>query len=305
MKRQILYITWITTAVLMGAQNPGPKTFGSPEEARDALIQAAAAGVDALRDLLGPGSADILTTGDPVQDKTIVERFKRQTAEAAKLDPEEMNPNRIEVLVGAEEWPFAVPLLRKNGRWYFDIREGKTEIRHRTIGGNELDTIQVCRGFVEAQEMYVAMDLEGRSVPQYARKIVSTAGKKDGLYWPGEDSPVAEAFARAFAEGYSQPTGAGRTYHGYRYKVLYGQGPAAADGARDYIIRDLMIGGFALIAWPAEYGVSGIKTFIVNQDGIVYEKDFGPKTAALAGAITKFNPDSSWQVSPDIDSEWR
>jgi hypothetical protein len=295
MKRRILYITFIAVTALLRAESSGPKTFSSPEEARDALVKAAAGGIDALKELFGIGSAEILTTGDPVQDKKVLERFQRQIAEAAKLDVDANTPDRIEVLIGAEEWPFAVPLLRKNGRWYFDKVEGRQEIRDRNIGGNELDAIEVCRGFVEAQQIYVDTDWEKKGVPQYARKIISTPGKKDGLYWPGEDSPVAEPFARAIAEGYRDKR---QPYHGYYYKVLFGQGPAARDGARDYILQNLMIGGFALIAWPAEYGVSGIKSFVVNQDGIVYEKDLGPKTGTLAPAITKFNPDPTWEESP-------
>jgi hypothetical protein len=292
-------MTFMAAAALLRAQTGAPKTFNSPEEARDALVKAADGGMDTLRELLGVGSAEILTTGDPVQDKQIVERFKRQTAEKTKLEPDPMNDDRFVVLVGAENWPFAVPLLRTNGHWYFDIREGKKEIRNRTIGANELDAIQVCRGFVEAQEMYVQKDWDGGGVVEYARRILSTPGKKDGLYWPGDDSPLSEAVARAVAEGYPQPNAKKQPYHGYNYKLLYGQGAAAEDGARDYIIHDLMIGGFALIAWPAAHGVSGIKTFIVNQDGVVYEKDLGPKTSTLAPAITKFNPDSYWDECPD------
>ena len=298
MKQRILCLMLIAAILLIGAQSGGPKTFSTPEEARDALVQATASGLDALRDLFGPGSAEILTTGDQVQDKNILERFRRQTAERIQLTPEEMNPDRIIVYVGAEEWPFAIPLLRKSGRWHFDVQEGKAEIRHRTIGGNELDAIDVCRGFVEAQEMYIEKDRQGKGTPEYAKRIVSSPGRKDGLYWPGDDSPLSEAFARAVAEGYSRPTATPQPYHGYYYKVLFGQGPAAEDGARDYVTRDLMIGGFALIAWPAQYGVSGIKTFIVNQDDIVYEKDLGPRTGVLAKQITKYNPDTTWQVSP-------
>ena len=178
MKRQFLCLTLITTAVLIGAQSSGPKTFSSATEARDALVQAAAGGMDALRDLLGPRSAEILTTGDAVQDKNIVERFQRQTAEKTRLEPNPMNPDHVVVLVGAEEWPFAVPLVRKNGRWYFDVGEGKAEIRNRIIGGNELDAIEVCRGFVEAQEMYTQTDWDASGVKEYAKRIVSNPGKK-------------------------------------------------------------------------------------------------------------------------------
>jgi hypothetical protein len=256
-------------------------------------------GVDAITALLGPGSADILRTGDSVQDKDLLDTFNRQAAEKTQLMADEMNPDRIVLLLGAEAWPFAVPLVRKNGRWYFDVQQGKAEVRNRIIGSNELDVIEICRGYVEAQEQYAEADRTGDGILDYARKLISSPGKKDGLYWPGEDSPVAQAFARAAEERY--PVGSGTTpapYHGYFFKILTAQGPDAEDGARDYIAHGLMIGGFALVAWPAEYGVSGIKTFIVNQEGTVFEKDLGPQTSALAKAMTKFNPDKSWEVSP-------
>jgi hypothetical protein len=231
-------------------------------------------------------------------DKNLVDRFNRRASEKIQLQPDEMNPGRIVLLLGSEELPFAIPLVRKNGRWSFDIQEGKAEIRYRAIGGNELDAIQICRGYVEAQQDYAETDWVGKGIAQYARHIVSNPGKKDGLYWPGNDSPVADGFARAAAEGYSAVAGRRQPYHGYFFKVLLAQGPNAEGGARDYVIQGLMIGGFALVAWPAHYGVLGIKTFIVNQDEVVYEKDLGPQTAAIADAMTKFNPDPSWQVSP-------
>ena len=227
-------------------------------------------------------------------------RFKQLAAEKAVLEADPMNPDRMRLLIGTIEWPMAVPIVRKGGRWSFDIQEGKAEIRRRTIGGNELDTIEICRGYVEAQQTYAETDWDGNGVLEYAKKIISSEGKKDGLYWPGPDSPVAAGFAKAVAQGYTAPTGGGRQpYHGYFYKVLMAQGPDAAGGAQDYVVHGLMIGGFALVAWPAEYGVSGIKTFIVNQDGITYEKDLGSATSAVATAMTRFNPDKSWQVSPD------
>src|SRR5437667_145149 len=166
MKRICLSLTMISAAALVGGQSIGPRTFNSPEEARDALVQSASSGMNAVKDLMGPGSVEILTTGDAVQDKNILTRFQRQTAEKAQLAPDEMNPDRIVLLVGAEEWPFAVPLLRKNGRWYFDVNEGKTEIRNRTVGGNELDAIEVCRGYVEAQQMYVAKEWGESGAPE-------------------------------------------------------------------------------------------------------------------------------------------
>ena len=287
-------------AALLVAQTGGPVMFNTPEEARDALIQAAAKGMDSVKALFGPGSADILRTGDELEDRNVLANFRQLAAEKTVLEPDPMNPDTVALAIGTIEWPVAVPIVRKGGRWLFDIQEGKAEIRRRTIGGNELDAIEICRGYVEAQQLYAENDWDGNGVLEYAKKIVSTEGRKDGLYWPGEDSPVAAGFAKAAAQGYApSPTGARRPFHGYLYKVLLSQGPNARGGAQDYVVHGLMIGGFALVAWPAEYRISGIKTFIVNQDGIVYEKDLGPTTDALAKAMTRFNPDKTWQVSLD------
>ena len=303
MKNRLSYLAFLVGAALLAQQAVGPKTFGSPEEARDALIQAASKGLNEARELMGPGSTDIVRTGDAIEDKNLLEKFKQRVAEKTQLEVDEMNPDHVTLLIGEEEWPFAVPLMRKNGRWYFDAKEGKAEIRRRIIGANELDAMQVCRGFVEAEETYAGTDWQGKGVLQYAGKIASTPGQKDGLYWPGEDSPVAENVARAMAQGYPEPGASGKGYHGYLYRILLAQGPDASDGAQDYVAHGLMIGGFALVAWPAEYGVSGIMTFIVNQDGVVYEKDLGSQTGVLAQAMTKFNPDKSWGVSPEDPEE--
>jgi len=299
MRQRLTYIAILAAAGVLGAQTVGPKTFSSPEEARDALIQAAAKGLDAVREMMGAGASEILRSDDEVQDKALLEKFRQRVAEKTKLEPDETNPNRVTLVIGDEEWPFAVPLTRKNGRWYFDVQEGKAEIRRRIIGANELDAIQVCRGYVEAQLIYAETDWNRNGRLEYARKIASTPGKKDGLYWPGDDSPIAGAIAKAIAQGYSAPGGASKGYHGYLAKILLAQGPDALDGEEEYIVHGIMIGGFGLVAWPAEYGVSGIMTFIVNQDGVVYEKDLGPQTGALAKAITKFNPDESWRISPE------
>lgn len=301
--RTLTSLAVLAGAAFLSAQKGGPKTFGTSEDARDALVQAAAAGLDAVKELFGPGSADILRTGDDVEDRNLLARFSQGVAEKTQLETDPMNPDRVTLLVGAEEWPFAVPLIRSNNRWLFDIEDGKAEIRRRIIGSNELDAIEICRGYVEAQQRYAESDWNGDGVLEYGARIASTAGKKDGLYWPGEDSPVAAGFAKAAAEGYRLPNSTRQAYHGYYYRVLLAQGSGAGDGARDYMVRGFMIGGFALVAWPAEYGISGIKTFIVNQDGIVYEKDLGPRTVALATAITRFDPDKSWQVSPEIDTD--
>jgi hypothetical protein len=288
----------LASAGLIWAQT-GPKTFASPEEARDALIQAAGKGIDAVRDIMGPGAIDILRTGDSIQDKAQLDTFKQRAAEKTQLEPDQMNPNRVRLLLGEEEWPFAIPIMKKSGRWYFDLQEGKAEVRRRVIGGNELDAIEACRGFVEAEVMYSETDWNGNGKREYAAKIASTPGKKDGLYWPGDDSPIGAQVARAMAQGYSAPGTNSKGYHGYQYRILLAQGADADSGAQDYVAHGMMIGGFALIAWPVEYGVSGIKSFIVNQDGIVYEKDLGPQTSTAVKAITKFNPDKSWAVSVD------
>jgi hypothetical protein len=302
MIRRFIFIT-LCTAVCIGAQTATTKTYATPEEARDALVQAAANGMDAVRTLLGPGSNDVIRTGDPVLDKVVLDRFNRWAKEKAQMVQDPIQVDRMTLEVGNEGWPMPIPLLRRNGRWHWDLQEGKTEVRNRIIGGNELDAIQICLGYVEAQQEYAQQDRTGKGIPQYASKLISSPGKKDGLYWPGEDSPVAEGFAKAAAEGYSPLQGKGSPYHGYHYKILTGQGANAYGGARDYMVHGLMIGGFGLVAWPAEYGVSGIKTFIVNQDGVVYEKDLGSQTATLASVLTKFNPDKTWEESRDQDDD--
>jgi len=301
MIKRLASLVLVVGAVLL-AQTGGPKTFASPEDARDSLLQAAAQGLDAVKTLFGPGATEILRTGDEVQDRNLLTQFNERAAAKAQLETDQMDPNRVTLLIGAEEWPFAVPLHRKNGRWYFDIQEGKTEIRRRVIGGNELNAIEICRGYVEAQERYAETDWNRNGVLEYAGRLSSTEGKKDGLYWPAEDSPVAAGFAKAAAEGYSLGKSTPIPYHGYYYRILLAQGPHATGGARDYVVHGLMIGGFALVAWPAEYMVSGVKTFIVNQDGIIYEKDLGPKTATLVKALKTFNPDPSWAICPEPDS---
>lgn len=297
MKRMLVVISFVVLAAsFLYAQKVPPQTFETPEAARDALIQAAEAGGGAGLAIMGSDANEILRTGDPVNDQIQRERFVKAAREKTQLQVDGVNPNRIILLIGEEEWPFGVPLVRKDGRWYFDAQAGKIEIRNRIIGSDELDAIEVCRGYVEAQQEYATKDWNGNGELEYASRIFSTPGKKDGLYWPAEDSPVAAGFAKAVAQGYKMSDQA-EPYHGYYFKILTAQGPEAADGARDYVVKGMMIGGFALVAWPAEYGVSGIKSFIVNQDGRVYEKDLGPKTATLAATMTKFNPDRSWEIT--------
>ena len=296
--KRLTTIALAAAVALMAARTRDGTTFSTPEEARDALIQAAAKGLDEVRALFGSGSAEILRTGDEIEDKNVLASFNTLAAEKTFLAVGEMNPNRVTLLVGTVEWPFSVPLTKDGDRWFWDIEEGRAEVRRRIIGANELDAMDICRGYVEAQKIYAETDWDGNGMLEYASRIVSTEGKRDGLYWPGEDSPVAAPFAKAVAEGY-KPGATPKPYHGYFYKVLVGQGADARDGAQDYIVRKAMIGGFGLVAWPAEYGVSGIMTFIVNQDGVVYEKDLGPGSGKLAKAMTRFNPDKTWRVAPE------
>jgi len=282
------------------ASSPGPRTFPSPEAAVQAAIAAAASGPAALLALLGPDAKDLVTSGDTVQDQKERDDFVRLAKEKTKIVKDTGDPTHATVLIGKDEFPTAIPLVQKNGTWMWDVAEGRYELLIRKIGENELDTIAVCRGYVEAQVAYAILDPDKTGVHQYAQKVISTAGKHDGLYWPpqagGPESPIGEKIARAIAEGYTSKT---QPYHGYYYKVLTAQGPSAPLGEMDFLVQGHMIGGFALVAWPAEYGDSGIMTFIVNQQGRVYQKDLGPKTSRLASRMKVYDPDSTWTLSPD------
>ena len=294
------YILIAGTALLLGRTDER-RTFSTPEEARDALVDAAAKGFDEVRALFGADSSAIVRTGDEVEDTIVLAAFNKLAAEKMQLETSETGPNRRTLILGTIEWPFSIPLMRdKNGRWFWDVVEGKSEISRRVIGRHELNAIEICRGYVAAQGAYSETDWDGNGVFEYAGRIISTDGKKDGLYWPGEDSPVAAPFAKAATQGYSfAKSEAPKPYHGYYFKVLTAQGPNANGGEQDYLVKKLMIGGFGLVAWPAEYGVSGIMTLLVNQDGVVYEKDLGPRTGILAKAMTKYNPDKTWRVSAE------
>jgi hypothetical protein len=246
--------------------------------------------------MFGPDGKDLVSTEDPVRDKTYALAFASlaQMGHAVVVSPS--NPSRATLQAGPEHWPLPVPLVRIAGKWYFDARAGRDEILFRRVGANELDAIEVCRGFVEAQKEYSLDPHDNSRVHQYAQRIVSTPGTQDGLYWKNADGteggPISEAVAMAIDEGYAVDTAS--AYHGYIFQVLKGQGSAAPLGELDYVIGDAMIGGFALIATPAEYGVTGVQTFIVNHDGIVYQKDLGPHSTALAKQITRYNPDKTW-----------
>ena len=275
------------------------KAYGSPEEAVTALVAATSAGdFKALQAILGPGSQALLQSGDAVADRTGRERFVRAYEEAHKIAAQ--GEAKAVLLVGKDEWPMPIPLVKGAGGWRFDTKLGKEEVLNRRIGRNELSTVQAMLAYVDAQREYYLRNPQGDKLLHYAQKFSSAQGKRDGLYYPtkaGEpQSPLGPLFASAKAAGYVKGSNAmPNPYYGYRYRILKGQGASAPGGAYDYVAQGRMIGGFALIAWPASYGNSGVMTFIVNHDGVVYEKDLGPGTATAVGKITRFNPDKSWK----------
>jgi Protein of unknown function (DUF2950) len=278
------------------------KEFDTPKQAVDALVQVAANfDVAAAKEILGPDSEDIVASEDPVQDKNRAAAFAAKAKEKMSVQTDKKNPNEAIVFVGNDDFPLPIPLVKKNGKWFFDTKVGREEILNRRVGANELNAIEICRGFVDAQHEYAMDKHDGAKVNQYAQHILSTAGKHDGLAWQNSDGtwggPVGEEVAKALEEGYKAQRGT--PYHGYYFKVLTGQGPAAPMGEMDFIVGGAMIGGFALAAAPAEYRVTGVMTFIVGPDGFVYEKDLGPDTLKTFQNMDKYNPDKTWKVTED------
>lgn len=278
------------------------RTFDTPQHAVDVLIAAAEKfDVSALLQIFGPGGEDIVLSGEYAQDQQHAANFAAEAREKRSISVDPKSGNRAFLLVGDEDWPFPVPLVKTGDRWLFDGKAGRQELLYRRIGANELDAIEICQGYVEAQHEYALQKRDGYEVNQYAQRIVSTPGKQDGLAWQNADGswagPIGEKIARAIEQGYSS----GEPYHGYFFKILKGEGPSAPLGEMDFVVKGVMIGGFALVAAPAEYGVSGVKTFMVSHDGIVYEKDFGPKTLAEFQKMERFNPDQSWIPVPEKD----
>jgi len=297
-------------AAALASCSPGEKgaveqrTFATPEAAVSALVGAARGDdVSALRAILGEGSDEVLDSGDAVSDASGRRRFLELYDAKHRI---ELTGDDAAVLHAGEiDWPFPIPVVRDGGEWFFDTEAGRQEILDRRIGKNELNAIQVCLAFVDAQHEYARTDWDGDGVLEYARKFKSEPGKKDGLFWKvaeGEaPSPLGPLAADAVAEGYGKSAAAGerRPYHGYFYKMLERQGPHAPGGAFQYVVREDMIGGFALVAWPAEYGSSGVVTFIVNHDGVVYQKDLGDDTAKLAEDLQAFDPDETWKKAQE------
>jgi hypothetical protein len=277
------------------------RTFSNADEAAAALVEAVRAkDVNGLLAVVGPGSGDWLFSGDPVSDANDWKRFLAAYDEKHALDAKDA---RAILNVGNDAWPFPAPIVKHGDKWSFDASAGREELLNRRIGANELDTMQTLRAVVDAQREYAANDADGNGFADYAKRFLSTPGKKDGLYWadePGKpQSPLGPLVAAAAKEGYGKKAKESppqqEAYHGYYYKLLTSQGKDAAGGAYDYMVGDKLLGGFAIVAWPARYRVSGVTTFIVNHDGVVYEKDLGANGAALASSMSRYNPDKTWR----------
>ena len=284
----------ITALFVLTTASQAQESYSSPEQAAAALADAVKSGSNrAIVKVLGKDADDIVASGDDVADAEIRQRFT--AAYDAKHSIEAEGNKKATLVVGNDDFPFPIPLYNSKSGWEFDTKAGRLEILYRRIGRNELDAIQTCLAFVDAENEYAEKD-RGQGVGVYAQRFVSSPGKKDGLFWRDDrdPSPLGELAAKASSEGYKLE-GKGEPYHGYYYRILKGQGAAAQDGAYRYVIRGHMIAGFAMVAFPAAYEASGIMTFIVNHDGIVYQKDLGPNTAEIAGTMTLFNPDPSWK----------
>jgi hypothetical protein len=279
--------------------------FASADEAVQSLVSALRAhDRERLKQILGPNSDDVISSGDPIADREAGERFVAAYDTKHQLIP--ASDRSVTLSTGDTDWPLPIPVVQdqKDGQWFFDTTAGKDEILSRRIGRNELDVIQVCHAIVGAQRDYAVRDPNRDGIPTYARQFLSDPGTKNGLYWPTNSgqapSPLGPLIGEAVAEGYASTratTTGHQPYHGYYYAMLTAQGAHAPGGQFSYIVHDRLIGGFATIAWPADYGNSGIMTFVVNQQGIVYQQDLGTDTARLAATITEFDPGPGWKVA--------
>jgi len=279
-----------------------PKTFATPEKAAEAAILAAERfDVPAMKEILGTDGMDLVVTEDPVQDKNRAAKFAELARQRTRIVRDSTNTKVAHLVIGDDEWPWPIPIVEKDGKWHCDTAAGRQEILYRRIGENELEAIEMCRGYVEAQYEYASERHDGARINQYAQRTISTPGKQDGLAWRAADGtwqgPVGEGAAEAIEKGYTDKSS---PYNGYYFKVLKKQGPHAPMGEMDFVVQGMMIGGFAFVAAPADYAVTGVKSFIVSHDGVVYEKDLGPKTLELFRAMDVYDPDSTWNpvVSP-------
>ena len=293
----------LTTACGKGTARSGGTgiAFATPEEAAEALVVAAENfDVPAMTRILGPDGVDLVVTGEPVFDQNQSDAFAEQARIQMQVTIDPEMPKVAVLSVGAEDWPLPMPIVEKRGKWRFDTAAGREEILYRRIGRNEFDAIEICLGYVEAQYDYASEKHDGAMVNQYARRVISTPGTQDGLAWQASDGswqgPVGEAIARIIAEGYDEKSS---PFHGYHFKILEGQGPDAPFGEMEFVISGAMIGGFALAAAPAEYGMTGVKTFIVSNNGIVFQQDLGEKTLDEFRAMELYNPDPNWDPVAD------
>ena len=294
----VMFIALVVSDLSL-AKNVNQVTFASPEEAVRAMVEALNSNdLKALEAIFGPDSRDLMTSGDPVADQFGREQFLKLYDEKNRL---EQTADKAVLSIGNEDWPFPIPVVKKDGVWLFNTEEGREEILARRIGRNELSAIQVCLAYVDAQREYALKDRNGDGFLEYAQKFASESGKKDGLYWKAkegdEQSPLGPLFGAAQEKGYTgkQSEGKPAPYFGYYYRILKAQGKNAKGGVYDYVVKDKMIGGFALVAYPAQYDSSGVMTFIVNHAGEVYQKDLGEKTEKTALTMKLFNPDSTWK----------
>jgi hypothetical protein len=293
----------LTACLLLRGQTPGGQGFPSPQAAAKALVNASRNNdVDGLLRILGPAAKDVVVTSDPVADENGRKDFVEKANEKMQVvsDPDQAPFKILEV--GFSNWPMPIPLVKANGKWYFDADRGTNNILLRRIGDNELTAINVCQGFVEAEVTYAEEDPTKSGHRQYAQKFISSPGTRDGLYWksdnPDDESPIGDLVAQALAEGYTDQS---KPYHGYHFKVLTGQGPHAPGGAMSYLDNGVMTKGFAVLAWPSEYKVTGVMTFQVDRTGIMFEKNLGDKTAEVAATITDYDPDETWTPAPSSD----
>jgi hypothetical protein len=287
----------------------GPRIFSTPEDAARALVEACERhDTAALADILGADATELINSGDPVQDKARLDRFVRRAKEALRVEPDPFRAGRLVISAGKDGWPAPLPIVKAADGYRFDAGAAKSEILARRVGRNELNAIAALRDFVAAELEYAYSDLNKDGIHDYTQQILSDPGQRNGLYWEVKDgeppSPLARIVGRVTAEGYELPKpGEPVMYHGYAFRVLKAQGRNVTGGARDYVVRGVMIGGFAMVAYPVEYGVSGVKTFVVNHDGVVWEKDLGSRTTAIASALRRYNPDATWKPSPQEAAE--
>jgi hypothetical protein len=301
----------VTTVLLIsasfqesGAEEVRQKLFPSPDEAVQALVAAAKADdLVTMRGILGPGSQELISSGDSVADNAGRDKFV--ASYELKHSLEARTAGTMVLHIGADDWSMPIPIVRKGNGWCFDIGKGKKEILNRRIGRNELQVIDMIDAYVDAQHEYASKDCRGAGKVEFAQRFISTPGSRDGLYWEAKDgeqqSPLGPLIASAAKEGYSTE-GNLSPFHGYYFKVLKGQGKHVGGGTYNYVVKDKMILGFALVAYPAEYGNSGVMTFVVNQEGIVFEKNLGKNTRRLAEAITVYNPDKSWKKVKELET---